>query len=102
LEWLLRETYEPEQTSNSSFLSAALEKDPSNYLLVEVGPRLSFESAVSSNAKSVCRASCVDGVTRLEVSRRFLVSSARPLSGAERLSFLALVHDRMTEMEYPE
>ena len=35
---------------------------------MEVGPRLSFESAVSSNAKSICRASGVDGVTRLEVN----------------------------------
>lgn len=40
---------------------------PLNRVLVEVGPRLSFESAVSSNAKSVCRASGVEGVTRLEV-----------------------------------
>lgn len=39
----------------------------STKLLVEVGPRLSFESAVSSNAKSVCRASGLDSVTRLEV-----------------------------------
>lgn len=38
-----------------------------NFLLVEVGPRLSFESAISSNAKSICRASGIDGVTRLEV-----------------------------------
>lgn len=43
------------------------EESSKNALLVEVGPRLSFESAVSSNAKSICRASGVDGVTRLEV-----------------------------------
>lgn len=41
-----------------------------NLLLVEVGPRLSFESAISSNAKSICRASGIDGVTRLEVGAR--------------------------------
>ncbi|CAM9659939.1 unnamed protein product, partial [Ectocarpus fasciculatus] len=103
LQWLLRETFEPEKTSESSFLSGEEGADSSkSVLLVEVGPRLSFESAVSSNAKSVCRASGIDGVTRLEVSRRFLVSSARPLGEAERASFVALVHDRMTEMEYPE
>ena len=38
----------------------------------------------------------------IQVSRRFLVSSARPLSDAERGAFVALVHDRMTEMEYPK
>lgn len=36
----------------------------------------------------------------IQVSRRFLVSSARPLSDSERAAFVALVHDRMTEMEY--
>eukprot|EP00903_Cladosiphon_okamuranus_P019183 g17645.t1 len=103
LQWLLRETFEPEQTSESSFLSAKqVEGASKNLLLVEVGPRLSFESAVSSNAKSICRASGVDGVTRLEVSRRFLVSSALPVSDSERDAFVALVHDRMTEMEYPK
>ncbi|CAM9146490.1 unnamed protein product [Scytosiphon promiscuus] len=100
LQWLLRETFEPKQTSESSFLSA--EDSSKNLLLVEVGPRLSFESAVSSNAKSICRASGIEGVTRLEISRRFLVSSARPLNEEENASFVALVHDRMTEMEYPE
>lgn len=114
LEWLLRETFEPGQTSVSSFLSAQSSRPPPPpstidseagglaSLLVEVGPRLSFESAVSSNAKSICRASGVDGVTRFEVSRRFLVNSARELTAEERSLFLTLVHDRMTEMEYPE
>lgn len=37
-----------------------------------------------------------------EVSRRFMATSARPLSDDERASFLALVHDKMTEMEYSE
>lgn len=46
------------------------EGDSKNSLLVEVGPRLSFESAISSNAKSICRASGIDGVTRLEVGGR--------------------------------
>lgn len=43
------------------------EERSGNKLIVEVGPRLSFESAVSSNAKSICRASGVEGVTRFEV-----------------------------------
>lgn len=75
LEWLLRETFEPGQSSLSSFLSSAKDQSSSSSsgatagatLLVEVGPRLSFESAVSSNVKSMCRASGIDGVTRLEV-----------------------------------
>lgn len=38
-----------------------------NTLLVEVGPRLSLESAVSSNAKSICQACGIDSITRFEV-----------------------------------
>ncbi|CAM9733477.1 unnamed protein product, partial [Choristocarpus tenellus] len=74
--WLLRETYEPEQTSTESFLDRAAAvvaagegggKGGKHTSLLEVGPRLSFESAVSSNAKSICRASGLEGVSRLEV-----------------------------------
>lgn len=48
LRWLLRETYEPQLlTEVSSFSSADA--------VVEVGPRLSFASAFSSNAVSIAR-----------------------------------------------
>lgn len=39
---------------------------------------------------------------RKQISRRFLVSSERELTTEEKEALLALVHDRMTEMEYPE
>ena len=39
-------------------------------------------------------------VTRLEVSRRFLLTSSRPLTDAEKAAFAGLVHDRMTEEVY--
>lgn len=42
------------------------------------------------------------GCAILQISRRFLATSARPLSDVERARFIGLVHDRMTEMEYPE
>ncbi|CAM9462984.1 unnamed protein product [Ascophyllum nodosum] len=109
LEWLLRETFEPDQMSTTSFLSAggvgndeSNEKNTRRSCLLEVGPRLSFESAVSSNAKSICRACGLDGITRLEVSRRYLVTSTRSLGDTERPRLVSMLHDRMTEMEYPE
>lgn len=37
-----------------------------------------------------------------QISRRFLASSRRELTAEEKEAFLALVHDRMTEMEYLE
>lgn len=36
-------------------------------------------------------------VVRLEPSRRYLLTSTRPLTAEEKAAFAALVHDRMTE-----
>jgi phosphoribosylformylglycinamidine synthase len=91
LVWLLSETFEPKQTAQSSFLAAGT---------VEIGPRLSYESPWSVNAVSVCKGCGLDKVVRIERSRRYLVAPA--LSGATREAFVTLVHDRMTETEYPE
>ena len=57
LRWLLAETYEPDQLSPESLL------DVVEY--VEAGPRLSFSTAWSTNAVSICRACGIEGVDRL-------------------------------------
>lgn len=41
--------------------------------VVEVGPRLNFATAWSSNMVAICRATGLDTVTRVERSRRYLV-----------------------------
>ena len=51
--------------------------------VVEVGPRLNFATAWSSNMVSICRAVGLDVVTRVERSRRYLVpedTDMEPLS----------------------
>ena len=65
LAWLLRETFEPEQFGLESFLG-------SDGVVLEVGPRMSFSTAWSTNAVSVCHA-CGSGrgCRRIERSRRF-------------------------------
>ena len=67
LRWLLAETFEAELTSEKSRI-AKLRKEGSQ--IVEIGPRLNFETASSSNAVAICRACGLTKVTRLEVSRR--------------------------------
>ncbi len=103
--WILRETFEPSQTRpGGSFLSDALAagKDGLVGQIFEVGPRLTFSTAYSSNAVSVCQACGLTGINRLERSRRYLVWTKTPLSEAQAKAFLHEVHDRMTEMPYPE
>ena len=65
--------------------------------VVEVGPRLNFATAWSSNMVSICRAIGIDCITRVERSRRYLVPE-----GEDIQAFLAAHHDRMTECPYPE
>lgn len=65
--------------------------------VVEVGPRLNFATAWSSNMVSICRAIGLGRVTRIERSRRYLVGADQDL-----VKFIAEHHDRMTECSYPE
>ena len=125
LRWLLSETFEPSMcvqgtshfggnsTSSESCcareqelfarvsnINAGAAKDVS---VVEIGPRLSFTSAFSTNAVSICRACGLgDSVTRVERAVRYRVqwdAAAPPVSVVEA-KFASLVHDRMTEMVY--
>jgi len=102
LRWLLAETFEPKQFSDSSFLipHSAI-RIPQ--LILEVGPRMNFTTAWSTNAVSVCHACGLKKITRLERSRRYRLNLAQntSLTRDQENAFLALVHDRMTECPYP-
>ena len=65
--------------------------------VVEVGPRLNFATAWSSNMVSICRAIGLESIIRVERSRCYLVSEDENIE-----EFLARNHDRMTECHYPE
>jgi len=65
--------------------------------VVEVGPRLNFATAWSSNMVSICKATGLETVTRVERSRRYLVPE-----GEELLDFINRNHDRMTECHYSQ
>ncbi|KAK6145390.1 hypothetical protein DH2020_022210 [Rehmannia glutinosa] len=102
LKWLLGETYEPDNLGTESFLDEEMNKNL-NAVIVEVGPRLSFTTAWSANAVSICRACGLTDINRLERSRRYLLYVAPGsalLSDNQISEFAALVHDRMTECIY--
>ena len=100
--WLFTETYEPENTADKSFLSVAANSP--NSAIIEVGPRLAFSTAWSSNCISMCQACGVTSVDRIERSRRYLITTepSVPITGQIMAAFAALVHDRMTECVYSE
>ncbi len=65
--------------------------------VIEVGPRLNFATAWSSNMVSICRATGLDCVSRAERSRRYQVPEDEDMQ-----AFIAAHHDRMTECPYTE
>jgi phosphoribosylformylglycinamidine synthase len=103
LRWLLAETFEPEKFSDKSFLT----HHPSRFTrhtVLEVGPRMNFTTAWSTNAVSVCNACGLKKITRIERSRRYRLNCAKDaaITKAQEATFFSLVHDRMTECPYPK
>jgi len=96
LEWLLAETFEPEklQLEKSTFGEVS-----DKVWQVEFGPRLTFTSAFSSNAVSICGA-CSIPVERLELSKRYRFNLSGSLSEQAIEVLRSLLHDRMTQEEY--
>jgi phosphoribosylformylglycinamidine synthase len=99
LEWLLAETFERD--------ALRLEKSAFDVELkdgawtAEFGPRMTFTSAFSSNAVSICKA-CNLPISRLELSRRYRVEVTGNDLSPEVIKVLkSILHDRMTEEEYP-
>lgn len=94
LSWLLSETFEPDNFSNKSFLSA------SKGMIFEVGPRLNFSTAWSTCAVSVCHSIGLKKIQRIERSRRYKLSPE--IDNFPKDKFLEMILDRMVECPYPE
>ncbi|XP_023369825.1 phosphoribosylformylglycinamidine synthase isoform X2 [Otolemur garnettii] len=73
----------------------------SSDLLLEVGPRLNFSTPSSTNIVSVCQAAGLGAVDRVETTRRYRLSFAKPPSAEMEAIALAVLHDRMTEQHFP-
>uniref|UniRef100_A0AAY4D7H6 Phosphoribosylformylglycinamidine synthase n=1 Tax=Denticeps clupeoides TaxID=299321 RepID=A0AAY4D7H6_9TELE len=72
--------------------------------LVEIGPRLNFSTAWSTNAVSICQSAGLSRVSRVELSRRLLV---KPGDGEDRTrsqveDLVGSLYDSMTECIYAQ
>lgn len=99
LRWLLSETFEPDNFSDRSFLNQS--KEGKSYL-IEVGPRMNFTTAWSTNAVAVCNACGLNKIRRIERSCRYIIKTSDLLSREQIESFTNEVHDRMTACLYAE
>lgn len=84
---LLTETFEPELTC------PVTQFDQSNdtTAVVEIGPRMSFSTAWSANAVSICHSCGLSKITRMEKSYRYQLQSDKPVSQQQQLAFSAMV-----------
>ncbi len=95
LRWLLAETFEPDRLRTESTLTADVG-------VLEVGPRMNFTTAWSTNAVSVCHACGLSVIRRIERSRRYVLHAEERVGQDQVAAFLSAIHDRMTECQYPE
>lgn len=104
--WLISETFEPELTSNISYLSTnsdSTETNTAGKVIFEVGPRLAFSTAWSSNCLSQCISCGITNVTRIERSRRYKVTvpeSSLLVTDDVVHRMSEPLYDRMTECLY--
>ncbi|XP_075034901.1 phosphoribosylformylglycinamidine synthase isoform X2 [Mixophyes fleayi] len=97
LRWLFSCPFDQQNISDASFLHP----DPSD-LLLEVGPRLNFSTASSTNAVSICRTIGLTSVDRIECSKRYLIKFQKEPEEGEKQKLVVSLYDRMTECVYPE
>ncbi len=82
------------------FVSESLSPKPINSDgrdAVELGPRMNFATAYSTNIVAICQTCGLEKVTRIERSRRYLVSPEVDMG-----RFIREHHDRMTECLYDQ
>jgi phosphoribosylformylglycinamidine synthase len=70
---------------------------PEGREVVELGPRMNFATAYSTNIVAICQTCGLEKVTRIERSRRYRVSSEVDIG-----RFIREHHDRMTECLYDQ
>jgi len=70
---------------------------PDGSEIVELGPRMNFATAYSTNIVAICQACGLEKVTRIERSRRYHLPA-----GVDKDRFIQGHHDRMTECLYDQ
>uniref|UniRef100_UPI0037E9C471 phosphoribosylformylglycinamidine synthase isoform X1 n=2 Tax=Semicossyphus pulcher TaxID=241346 RepID=UPI0037E9C471 len=95
--WLLQPPLQAEPLSEEPQLS-----EGGDGTLVEIGPRLNFSTAWSTNAVSICHSVGLNDITRVEVSRRFLIKPEDGASVSDEVvnQLIECLYDNMTECIY--
>ncbi|XP_034937148.1 phosphoribosylformylglycinamidine synthase [Chelonus insularis] len=85
----------------SSDFQVSSNLNPSKHdLIIEIGPRLNFSTAFSSNAVSIFKFTKLDKISRVEAATRYLVKCQNSIKGVLEEQIVNALHDKMTECRY--
>ncbi|KAK2168781.1 hypothetical protein LSH36_14g05035 [Paralvinella palmiformis] len=102
--WLLSTPFHQPVSQKTSFVIAEIPHE----IFIEIGPRLNFSTAFSTNAVSICNSVGLTNINRIEVSRRYLVKLSQceenglPVSKSIENSLVDLLCDKMTQCRYEQ
>lgn len=96
LQWLL---VSPLETNTLKTISAFNEQNSTN-TVIEIGPRLNFSTAFSSNVISICKSIELHKITRVEISTRYCIVHDGTLDKITESKIVDVLHDKMTQCRY--
>lgn len=104
LTWILADSFKEENLACNPWISN--DRNNSIGCVIEIGPRLNFSTAFSTNAVSICKSIGIKSIKRIEMSTRYLISLKKAdgkfvgIEKHDRQKLVDTLHDRMTECEY--
>lgn len=93
-------------TENSQIIPVKPSTEASSSITIEIGPRLNFSTAFSTNAVSICKSVGLTKIDRIEQSRRYVFEVqpkdgfSKPFTKEDEQKLVDALHDRMTECRY--
>ncbi|KAH9519338.1 hypothetical protein Btru_075289 [Bulinus truncatus] len=99
IKWVLSIPFQKDNLSDT----VKLQKRPDS-LYFEIGPRLNFSTASSTNCVSICNALGISNVNRIETSIIYVITfKTGPLPTSEEVhNIINSLHDQMTQCCYPQ
>ncbi|KAG5320948.1 PUR4 synthase, partial [Acromyrmex heyeri] len=94
LKWILSPLSKGECLRCDSIFS-----DTENHV-IEIGPRLNFSTAFSTNVVSICKTVKLNKVKRVEIAIRYCIKHKKRLNEKIENAIINVLGDRMTECRY--
>ncbi|KAG7197412.1 hypothetical protein KM043_013274 [Ampulex compressa] len=96
LKWMLASPFDSHDLMNKS----TYKENVVEGLIIEIGPRLNFSTAFSSNTVSICKSVGLNKITRVEMSIRYYLKCSGLIDKEMENTIVNALHDRMTECRY--